>query len=77
MTDRTIRPPRSKWLFRAVTSREPERDPLEGPYRVADDIVEREVDQLVDRDHGGTVPARKRADMAEAVTERLAGNMNE
>lgn len=57
-----------------VKQREPEADPLEKPYRVADDILEREVSEIVAKEHGGKIGRKKRADLVEATAERLSGN---
>ncbi|MHC4866918.1 MAG: hypothetical protein ACYTEX_22800 [Planctomycetota bacterium] len=60
-----------------VPIREPETDPHDKPYRVAEDIVQREVEKVVDREHDGKVDAKKRADLVEATHARLAGKMND
>jgi len=57
-----------------VKQREPETDPFEGPYRVADKLVQREVNAVVEREHDGQITPEKRADLVEATAERLAGN---
>lgn len=57
-----------------VKQREPATDPFEGRYRVADHIVQERVDAIVEREHGGTVSKKKRADLVEATAERLSGN---
>lgn len=57
-----------------VKQREPETDPTEGPYRVADKLVQKKVDQIVEKEHGGTLAPKKRADLVEATRERMAGN---
>lgn len=52
---------------------------LTGPperYTPAPDIVEREVRRVVKRDHGGKVDRKKRAEIREAVTERLSGTQD-
>lgn len=57
-----------------VKQREPETDPTEGPYRVADKIVNAKVDEIVATEHDGHITPDKRADLVEATAERLAGN---
>lgn len=57
-----------------VQQREPETDPHAGPYRVADDLVDREVDRIVEVEHEGKIEPVKRAKLTEATQERLAGN---
>jgi len=57
-----------------VAQREPETDPNEGPYKVADKIVQREVNEIVAKEHGGDVTPKKRADLVEATSERMSGN---
>ena len=56
-----------------IKSREPETD-SEQPYRTAPELVNREVDRLVERDHGGKLQPAKRAELFEATQERLSGN---
>lgn len=52
-----------------------ERPPVEKkPYRVAPDIVKKEVDRIVTEEAGGHMPARERADLAEATATRLKGS---
>lgn len=41
------------------------------PYRVADDIVERKVQEAVDDHHGGRVTPKTRATMREAIREQI------
>jgi putative FmdB family regulatory protein len=57
-----------------VAQREPETDPNEGPYRVADKIVQKKVNEIVAKEHGGKVTKKKRADLVEATSERMSGN---
>lgn len=57
-----------------IKGREPEKDPNEGPYRPAPDLVEREVDRIVEDQMEGHIEPKKRADLTEATAERLAGN---
>jgi putative FmdB family regulatory protein len=59
-----------------VTAREPESDPLEGPYTPAPDVVEREVERIVESEHEGRIEPKKLADLAEATAEKLAGNQD-
>jgi putative FmdB family regulatory protein len=59
-----------------VSSREPETDPSDRPYRVADDLVETAVDEIVEKNYEGHIEPKKRADLKEATAERLTGNMN-
>ena len=56
-----------------VEQREPETDPTEGPYCVAESLVQEEVDRIVEGEHEGHIDAPKRADLVEATHERLAG----
>lgn len=46
-------------------------DPLEGPYKVADKIVDRELGKELAKT--GPVSEQKKADMRESISERLAG----
>ena len=57
-----------------VKQREPETDPADAPYCVAEDLVQEEVDRIVGVEHEGPGDAPKRADLVEATHERLAGN---
>lgn len=58
-----------------VKQRQPETDPNEGPYRVSDKIVQREVNEIVAKEHGGeALPPKKMADLVEATSERMSGN---
>jgi len=57
-----------------VKQREPETDPHEGPYRVDDRLVQKEVDQIVETEREGHITPDKRADLVEATAERMAGN---
>ena len=55
-----------------------ERDPVEsGPYRPRDSLVERKVEEIVERDHGGKLEPKKRRDLFEATAERMAGKLGE
>jgi len=56
-----------------VKQREPESDPHEKPYRPAPDVVAQEVDLIVEREYGGSISAKKYADLTEAATEKLSG----
>jgi hypothetical protein len=47
--------------------------PDDTPYEVADDIVEREVAEVVCDDHGGTVSGEKYDEIRYETKERLAG----
>jgi len=58
-----------------VKQREPDSDPFDRSYQVAPDIVKREVDRIVDRDHGGKIDGKKKAELTEATAERLKGNL--
>ena len=57
----------------AVTVKRRSQDVDPGPYRPGEVHVEREVQQIVDDNHGGRVTPAKRADLTEAVTERFSG----
>lgn len=46
---------------------------MDRPYRVADDLVEQEVDTVVGKEHEGHVTPKKRADLKEQIAEQLAG----
>lgn len=46
---------------------------MERPYQVAEDIVRREVDQVVRREHGGVISPKKRRELTEATRARLSG----
>jgi putative FmdB family regulatory protein len=59
-----------------IESRQPETDPLEGPYTVAPDIVNREVERIVETEHEGHIAPEKLPDLVEATTERLSGNQD-
>jgi putative FmdB family regulatory protein len=59
-----------------VKQREPETDPHEGPYTVAPDIVEREVERVVENDYEGNIAPEKLPDLVEATQERLSGNQD-
>ena len=54
-----------------------EREEAPGPYRVADDIVQKEVGDIVTEQHGGHVTDQQRQDLTEAAQTRLAGHMAE
>ena len=46
-------------------------------YEVAPDIVDREVETVVEREHGGIAPPKKKLqDIREAAAERLAGTQD-
>ena len=49
-------------------------EPDDQPYRVADDIVGEEVRQIVEREAGGDVSPRERAELTEKTRERLTGD---
>lgn len=55
-----------------IEPRPPEEDPWGKPYRVADSIVEREVERIEEQEWGGRMPEQKRA----AVKEELAVEMS-
>jgi len=55
-----------------IEPRPPEEDPWSKPYRVADSIVEREVEKVNEQEWGGRMPEQKRA----AVKEELAVEMS-
>ena len=55
-----------------IEPRPPEEDPWSKPYRVADSIVEREVERIEEQEWGGRMPEQKRA----AVKEELAVEMS-
>ncbi|MFQ5492317.1 MAG: hypothetical protein ACE5GE_16525, partial [Phycisphaerae bacterium] len=57
-----------------VKQREPERDPDEGPYTVAPDIVQKKVDKIIETEYAGCIGPKKKAELTEATAERLAGN---
>ena len=57
-----------------VKQREPERDPTEGPYRVADHIAQERADEVIEQEHGGKVSKQKRAQMVGDMADRLSGN---
>lgn len=59
-----------------VPIREPETDPHDKPYKVADDVVQREVARVVEKEHDGKISKKKRADLTEATRERMTGNAN-
>ena len=50
--------------------------PDDKPYQVADRHVHEEVDQIVEKEHGGVIDPAKRADLFEATQERLSGNQD-
>jgi len=56
-----------------IPVRPPEEDPWNKPYRVADSIVEREVEKVVEKEHGGRVSAAKRAELKESLAVELSG----
>ena len=58
----------------SVKQREPLVDPFEGPYKVDDKIVEKEVDKIVAKEYGDKVSEKKRQELIEATSERLSGN---
>lgn len=47
--------------------------PDEAPYRVADEIVQKEVAEIVQREHGGKLTPKKRQKLVEETSERLSG----
>lgn len=57
-----------------VAQRKPESDPHDKPYRVAPDLVDREVERVLETEHGGKIDAQKRSELTKATAERLAGN---
>jgi len=44
------------------------------PYEVADDIVEREVEEIVQREYGGKISQKKRRELFEQIKEKRSGN---
>lgn len=54
-----------------------EREEAPGPYRVAEDIVQKEVADIVTEQHGGHVTSQQRQDLVEATQTRLVGHMAE
>jgi len=51
-----------------------EREPINtGPYRPDSALVNDKVDEIVEREHGGKVAPKKRRDLFEATSEKLAG----
>ncbi len=54
-----------------------EREEAPGPYQVADDIVQKEVTDIVAEQHGGHVTPQQRQDLVEATQTRLVGHMAE
>lgn len=59
-----------------VKGAEPGPNPNEGPYVVAEDIVQEEVDQIVSTEHEDHITPEKRSDLVEATRERLSGNQD-
>jgi putative FmdB family regulatory protein len=57
-----------------VDKREPESDPHEGPYEVAEDLVEQHTEKLVEDEYDGHVTPEKYQDLKEGMAERLAGD---
>lgn len=58
-----------------VTVKGPEVEHIEKPYEVADNIVEREVDRIVQDEAKGDVSVRERRDLKETTKVRLKGSM--
>ena len=58
-----------------VTCKAPEVEHIEKPYKVADNLVEREVSRIVQEEARGDVSVRERADLKEATQVRLKGSM--
>ena len=67
---------RRGWAYRRghvnVKMREPEPPPA-GPYRVADDLVEQEVIDIVEKQAGGKISRKEYKKLKEQMAKRLAG----
>ena len=48
--------------------------PEDVPYRPAEDIVQREVETIVEKEHGGHIGPKKREELTETTRTRLTGN---
>jgi putative FmdB family regulatory protein len=63
----------------SINARAPELDcenPLDKPYRVSDDCVQADVEEVVKRDHGGVVSEAKRREITEALIEKHSGSQD-
>ena len=56
-----------------IEPRPPEEDPWSKPYRVADSIVEREVERIEEQEWGGRMPAQKRAAVQDELAVQMSG----
>ncbi len=58
-----------------VSVKQPESIPDDKPYKVAADVVDREVDRIVSTEYGGEqISQQKRRDLAEVTETRLSGS---